>query len=145
MLNNINLCGRTTTDIELKTTPNGKSVASFKLAVDRDFSVNGERETDFIPIVVWGKTAEFASKYFTKGKMMVLSGRLQIRNYTDNDGNKRYVTEVVATNIYFCGSKSDNNSGNNSVDIENDPLPAFEEKLNEFNEVPDCSDDDLPF
>lgn len=144
MLNNITLCGRTTTDIELKTTQNERSVASFTLAVDRDFSKDGERETDFIPVVVWGKTAEFASKYFPKGKMMLLNGRLQVRSYTDKDGTQRKITEVVANNIYFCGSKS-GNSNNNSGEIENDPLNQVQDRLNEFADLGNADDDDLPF
>ena len=109
MLNHIDLMGRLTRDPELRRTGSGIAVASFSLAVDRDFGSRetGEKETDFIDIVAWRNTAEFVSKYFTKGRMAVVSGRLQIRNWTDKDGNKRRSAEVVADNIYFGDSKRD--------------------------------------
>ena len=110
MLNHIVLMGRLTRDPELRRTGSGTPVATFTLAVDRDFSSNretGERETDFIDIVTWRNTAEFVSKYFTKGRMAVVSGRLQIRNWNDKDGNKRRSAEVVADNCYFGDSKRD--------------------------------------
>ena len=108
MLNHIVLMGRLTRDPELRRTGSGIPVATFTLAVDRDFSNNretGEKETDFIDIVVWRNTAEFVSKYFTKGRMAVISGRLQIRNWNDKDGNKRRSAEVIADNVYFGDSK----------------------------------------
>lgn len=106
MLNHIVLMGRLTRDPELRRTQAGKAVASFSLAVDRDYkSESGERETDFIDIVAWGNTADFVSKYFSKGRMAVVSGRLQIRSWTDNNGNKRRAAEVVADNVYFGDSK----------------------------------------
>ena len=106
MLNKIILMGRLTRDPELRRTGSGTAVASFSLAVDRDFKTqDGERETDFIDIVAWRSTAEFASKYFTKGRMAVLEGRMQVCDWTDKDGNKRRSTEVVAENIYFGDSK----------------------------------------
>lgn len=113
MLNHIVLMGRLTRDPELRRTGSGIAVASFSLAVDRDFSSRetGERETDFIDIVAWRGTAEFVSKYFSKGRMAVVSGRLQIRNWNDKDGNKRRSAEVVADNVYFGDSKRDNDSG----------------------------------
>ena len=110
MLNHIVLMGRLTRDPELRRTGTGIPVATFTLAVDRDFGNNretGERETDFIDIVVWRNTAEFVSKYFTKGRMAVVSGRLQIRSWTDKDGNKRRTAEVVADNVYFGDSRRD--------------------------------------
>ena len=110
MLNHIVLMGRLTRDPELRRTGSGIAVASFSLAVDRDFGSsanNGEKETDFIDIVAWRNTAEFVSKYFTKGRMAVVSGRLQIRNWTDKEGNKRRSAEVVADNVYFGDSKRD--------------------------------------
>lgn len=111
MLNHIVLMGRLTRDPELRRTGSGIAVASFSLAVDRDFAAQGaEKETDFIDIVAWRNTAEFVSKYFTKGRMAVVSGRLQIRNWTDKEGNKRRSAEVVADNIYFGDSKRDNAS-----------------------------------
>ena len=104
MLNRIDLMGRLTADPELRRTNNGKAVTSFTLAVDRDF---GDKETDFIECVAWQNTAEFVSKYFTKGRMAVVSGRLQIRSWNDKDGNKRKTAEVVADNVYFGDSKKD--------------------------------------
>ena len=112
MLNRIILMGRLTRDPELRRTGSGTAVTSFSLAVDRDFkSQSGEKETDFIDIVAWRSTAEFVSKYFTKGRMAVVSGRLQIRNWQDKDGNKRRTAEVVADNVYFGDSKRDNADG----------------------------------
>lgn len=109
MLNHIVLMGRLTRDPELRRTSSGIAVASFSLAVDRDYAAQGaERETDFIDIVAWRNTAEFVSKYFSKGRMAVVSGRLQIRNWNDKEGNKRRSAEVVADNIYFGDSKRDN-------------------------------------
>ena len=109
MLNKIVLMGRLTRDPELRRTSSDIAVASFSIAVDRDFgkNENGERETDFIDIVAWRSTAEFVSKYFSKGRMAVVSGRLQIRNWNDRDGNKRRSAEVVADNVYFGDSKKD--------------------------------------
>ena len=107
MLNHITIMGRLTRDPELRRTGSGVAVASFTVAVDRDFgkNENGEKETDFIDCVAWRQTGEFVSKYFTKGSMAVVSGRLQIRGWTDKDGNKRRSAEVVADNVYFGESK----------------------------------------
>ena len=108
MLNHIVVMGRLTRDPELRYTQSQIPVASFTLAVDRDFGGRdgGERQTDFIDIVAWRSTAEFVSKYFTKGSMAAVSGRLQIRDWTDRDGNKRRSAEVVASNVYFGESKA---------------------------------------
>ena len=116
MLNHIVIMGRLTRDPELRRTGSGVAVASFTLAVDRDFAPKdgGERETDFIDCVAWRQTGEFVSKYFTKGRMAVVSGRLQIRGWTDKDGNKRRSAEVVADNVYFGDSRRDSESGNSS-------------------------------
>ena len=112
MLNHITIMGRLTKDVELRRTDSGVAVASFTVAVDRDFkSNNGEKETDFINCVAWKGTGEFVSKYFSKGKMAVVDGRLQMRNWTDKDGNKRTSAEVVANNVYFGDSKKED-SGN---------------------------------
>ena len=113
MLNHITIMGRLTREPELRRTGSGIAVASFTVAVDRDFSGRdgGERETDFIDCVAWRQTGEFVSKYFTKGSMIVVSGRLQIRNWTDKEGNKRRSAEVVADNCYFGESKR-NSEGN---------------------------------
>mgnify|MGYP000690558393 FL=1 len=133
MLNKIFLMGRLTRDPELRRTGSGLAVASFSLAVDRDFkSQSGEKETDFIDIVAWRNTAEFVSKYFTKGRMAVVEGRLQIRDWTDKEGNKRRSSEVVADSIYFGDSKKDTG------------MPAQSYSNNgSFSEVED--DGELPF
>ena len=116
MLNHIVIMGRLTRDPELRRTGSGVAVTSFSLAVDRDFAPKdgGERETDFIDCVAWRQTGEFVSKYFAKGRMAVVSGRLQIRSWTDKDGNKRRTAEVVADNVYFGDSKRDSEGGNSS-------------------------------
>jgi len=112
MLNKIILMGRLTRDPELRRTQSGTAVTSFSLAVDRDFkSQSGEKETDFIDIVAWRQTAEFVSKYFTKGRMAVVEGRLQLRDWTDRDGGKRRSAEVVAENVYFGDSRRDGPGG----------------------------------
>ena len=107
MLNRIIIMGRCTSDPELRRTGSGVAVANFCLAVDRDIAnkETGEKETDFIDCVAWRGTGEFVSKYFTKGSMAIVSGRLQIRNYTDKDNNKRRSAEVVADSVYFGDSK----------------------------------------
>ena len=130
MLNNVTLMGRLVADPELRTTPTGKSVATFRIAVDRSFSKNGNKEADFITIVAWNSTADFVSKYFSKGSMIAIQGRIQTRNYEDNNGNKRTAFEVVATEVSFCGSK------NESASAPTTPAPDFEE-------IPDT--EDLPF
>ena len=113
MLNKIFLMGRLTRDPELRHTQTGTAVASFSLAVDRDFRNrdSGEKGVDFIDVVAWRNTAEFVSKYFTKGRMAVVEGRLQIRDWTDREGGKRRSAEVVADNIYFGDSKRDGETG----------------------------------
>lgn len=128
MLNKVIIMGRLTRNPELRHTQGGKAVASFTLAVDRDFDKN---TTDFIDVVCWGNTADFVSSYFTKGRAAVVSGRLQIRDWTDRDGNKRKAAEVVADNVYFADSKRESA----------DPLEQFT-KDNQFVEV---DDDDMPF
>ena len=132
MLNRITIMGRLTRDPELRRTGSGIAVASFTLAVDRDFSSkdSGEKETDFIDCVALRQTGEFVSKYFSKGRMAVVSGRLQIRNWEDNDGNKRRTAEVVADNVYFGDSKKDNApstyNGNFAVLTDNDSDLPFD-------------------
>lgn len=113
MLNRIILMGRLTRDPELRHTQTGTPVASFSLAVDRDFKdkSTGEKATDFIDIVAWRSTAEFVSRFFTKGRLAVVEGRLQLRDWTDRDGNKRRSAEVVADNVYFGDSKRDVEGG----------------------------------
>ena len=105
--------GRLTRDPELRRTGSGTAVTSFSLACDRDFkSQSGEKETDFIEVVAWKNTAEFVSKYFSKGRMAVVEGRLQIRDWTDKAGNKRTTAEVVADNVYFADSKRSESNDN---------------------------------
>ena len=127
MLNHITLMGRLVRDPELRRTGTGVAVASFTVAVDRDFSGRdgGERETDFIDCVAWRQTGEFVSKYFTKGSMIVVSGRLQIRNWTDKDGNKRRSAEVVADNVYFGDSKRDGEGGSFGGNTYGAAAPSF--------------------
>ena len=115
MLNHITVMGRMVRDPELRRTGSGVAVASFTVAVDRDFANNGEKETDFIDCVAWRQLGEFVDKYFPKGKMAVVSGRLQIRSWTDKDGNKRRTAEIVAENVYFGDSKNDSTSQNNAT------------------------------
>lgn len=113
MLNHIVVMGRLARDPELRQTQNGTPVASFTLAVDRDFKdkATGERATDWINVVAWRQTGEFVSRYFTKGRMAVVEGRLQIRDWTDKEGNKRQTAEVVAENVYFGDSKQSSSEG----------------------------------
>ena len=116
MLNHITIMGRLTRDPELRRTGSGVAVASFSVAVERDFGSreSGERETDFIDCVAWRSTGEFVSKYFTKGSMIVVSGRLQIRSWNDKEGNKRRSAEVVADNVYFGESRRGGSEGNSA-------------------------------
>ena len=109
MLNHITIMGRLTRDPELRKTGTGVSVASFTIACDRDFAdkVTNQKETDFIDIVAWKNTADFVSKFFSKGRMAVVSGRLQIRSWNDKDGNKRKTAEIIADSVYFGDSKSE--------------------------------------
>jgi single-strand DNA-binding protein len=107
MLNHIVIMGRMTKDPEIRRTGTGTAVTSFTLACERDFASNGEKETDFIDCVAWKNTAEFVSKYFAKGRMAVVSGRLQIRVWNDKEGNKRRTAEILADNVYFGDSKSE--------------------------------------
>lgn len=133
MLNHVSIMGRLTKDVELRRTSSGTAVANFTLACDRDFSK--EKETDFIECVAWGKTGEFAQKYFSKGKMAIVAGRLQIRKWEDKNGNKRSTAEVVAENIYFGDSKSDTGMKYES---------AMASKTQDYA-VLDGDDDALPF
>ena len=119
MLNCITIMGRLTHDPELRRTGSGIAVASFTVAVDRDFAQDGKKETDFIDCVAWRQTGEFVSKYFRKGSMIVVKGRLQIRNWNDKDGNKRKTAEVVADNCYFGSTKSDSDGSNNTSGYSN--------------------------
>lgn len=129
MLNKIVLMGRLTRDPELRHTQSGNSVVSFTLACDRDYAAQGaEKETDFIDVVAWRNTAEFVDRYFAKGRMAVVSGRLQIRNWQDKEGNKRKTAEIVAESVYFGDSKRD-------VQSDSAAAPAS----TEFAQLPDAT------
>lgn len=105
MINRVVIQGRVCQDIELRQTPGGTMVTTFAVAVDRYAKAGEERKADFLDVVCWGKTAEFASRYFAKGQMLAIDGRLQTRNWEDKDGNKRKSTEIVADTLHFCGEK----------------------------------------
>lgn len=140
MLNHIVIMGRLTKDPELRTTQSGTPVTSFTLAVDRDFKSrdSGEKSVDFIDCVAWKQTAEFVSKYFAKGRMAVVEGRMQIREWKDKDGNNRRTAEVVAENVYFGDSKKDDGGSFGTT--------YAEQPVGGFTEVADGDDgDDLPF
>ena len=155
MLNHIVLMGRLTRDPELRYTGSNIPVATFRIAVDRDFGKgeNGERATDFIDIVAWRQTGEFVSKYFTKGSMAVVSGRLQMRDWTDRDGNKRTSAEVVADNVYVGESKKSRDDGNSYGSYGREPSRAaaptnhFEQTQPSggFTMMDDADDGELPF
>ena len=140
MLNHITIMGRLTKDPELRRTQSGTSVTSFSLAVDRDFkSQSGEKETDFIECVAWKNTAEFVSKYFQKGRMAVVSGRLQLRDWTDKEGTKRRSAEIIADNVYFADSKQDQKQ-ESKQDYFNSPHSIVNQEFAEIGE-----DENFPF
>lgn len=145
MLNRCIVQGRLTADPILRRTQNGTAVASFTLAVDRDFKdkATGEKTADFIDVVAWRNTGEFVSRYFTKGRMAVVEGRLQIRDWTDKDGNKRRTAEVVADNVYFGDSKRDGDSSYQGG-YSSGGYQAQEQPTNEFQELQD-NDGSYPF
>ncbi len=156
-MNNVVLVGRLTRDPELRTTPNGIATCQISIAVNGIPNQNGERTTDFINVVVWRRQAENVSKYCTKGSQVGIVGRIHTRSYDGNDGQRRYVTEVVADNVTFLGSSS-KNSGSSQY---SDPMPDYNQTGNQINEMPTTditddpfkdfgsevvlSDDDLPF
>lgn len=150
MLNKIIISGRLTRDPELRQTTTGTSVCSFSVAVDRDYAQpDGSRETDFVDVVAWKGTGEFVSKWFGKGDQIIVSGRLQIRDWTDRDGNKRRSTEIVAENVYFAGSKrSDSGSSRTPTPTYTDedaPPPAappldYNELASRFSSVVQVED-----
>jgi len=147
-MNQIVIMGRMTRDPELRQTPNGVPVASFTLAVDRGFTPRdgSERQADFIDVVAWRNTAEFVSKYFVKGQMAAVTGRLQIRDWTDKDGNKRRSAEVVAENIYFTESKKSREASFGPVESRDDFSLSFSAPVesSDFAEL-DMDDGELPF
>ena len=135
MLNHITIMGRLTKEPELRRTNTGKAVTSFTLAVDRDYAEKGaERETDFIECVAWGGTAEFIERNFQKGQLAAATGRLQIRDWMDKDGNRRKTAEVVVSNLYFAGAKNRDHAVEKPADIPTE---------NQFAVLPD--DEQLPF
>ncbi|MCD8342687.1 MAG: single-stranded DNA-binding protein [Clostridiales bacterium] len=164
MLNRVILQGRLVADPELRHTQNNIAVATYRIAVDRNYATrdaNGNRQTqaDFINIVSWRQSAEFVAKYFTKGRMILVEGQLQVRDYTDRDGNRRYVTEVVTDNINFCDSRRDNQSsggynqpsggygqsgGYGATAAPSSYAPQTAAPANEFAELND-DDGELPF
>lgn len=133
MLNQVVLLGRLTASPELRHTQSGVAVTTFRLAVDRDFKdKDGEKKADFLPVVCWRGTAEFVARYFSKGRLVAVCGRLQVREYTDKDGNKRSITEIVADNVYFGDAKREQKPldqddpyymGPGSYDAEDDEIP----------------------
>lgn len=147
MLNAVSLQGRLVRDPELRRTGSGKAVTSFTLACDRDFKnqQTGEKEVDFIDCVAFGPTAETVEKYFKKGQMAAATGRLQIRQYTDKNGQNRRIAEIIATGVYFCGSKENGYQASYGADSEyratayQAPAPAAN-----FTEL-DGEDEQLPF
>ena len=152
MLNKVVIMGRLARDPELRRTQSGIAVTSFRLACDRDYkSQSGEKATDWIDIVAWRQTAEFVSKYFTKGRMAIVEGRLQTRDWADKEGNKRTTVEVVADNVYFGDSKRDGQGGdyssNSYAPAYGAPMGGYSAPLggaSDFAEI-DEEDGDLPF
>ena len=137
MLNNVTLMGRLTADPELRMTTSGTSVTQFTVAVERDYVKSGEeRQTDFINVVVWGKTADFVTTYFHKGDMIAVVGSIQVRNYEDKNGNKRYATEVIADKVSFCGGKKEK-----STDAAEQPTFTVLPDANPFGD----DDNECPF
>ena len=137
MINNVTLIGRLTADPELRTTTTGKSVANFTIAVDRTYSKGGNKETDFINICCWESTADFVSKYFSKGSMIALRGEIQTRNYEDKNGNKRTAFEVLAKEVSFCGGKNETGPAPAQA------TPTYQASEPDFEEIE--VDEDLPF
>lgn len=140
MLNKIFVMGRLVRDPELRRTNSGTAVASFTLACDRDFKdkQSGEKATDFIDVVAWRQSAEFVSRYFTKGRMAIVEGRLQMRNWTDKEGNKRVSAEIVADNVYFGDSKKEEGDPYRATPAEQKQMESCFAELND-------EDGDLPF
>lgn len=141
MLNDVSLMGRLTADPELRRTPNGVSVTTFTIAVERTYTPQGqEKQADFIDIVAWRNTAEFVCKYFSKGRLIALNGSIQTRLYEDKEGHKRKAFEVVADNVFFCGDKAPAQA---SADISREAAPAFAQGQSDDYQI--CDDNaDLP-
>lgn len=147
MLNVAIIMGRLTAAPELRTTASGLSVTSFSVAVDRSYKAGEERQTDFINVVAWRQTAEFVSRYFQKGSMIAVRGRIQQRNYEDKNGNKRTAFEIVADEVSFCGSKAETGTGGarpGDQPARVQPAASFATGgADDFEEIP--ISDDLPF
>lgn len=140
MLNHIVIMGRLVRDPELRYLQNGTAVTSITLAVERDYGTKEDKQTDFIDVVAWRHTAEFIANYFTKGRMAVVSGRLQIRPWEDKEGNKRKATEVVASNVYFGDSKKEGQSQSSSA-----PYDDWAQLGREIEIDADADNDEIPF
>ena len=145
MLNFISVAGRLVRDPELRRTASGKAVTSFTLACDRDFKnqQTGEKEVDFLDCVAWGSTAETVGRYFRKGQMAMVTGRLQIRQYTDKNGQKHRYAEILVSSVYFCGSKESGTQAS-SGDDNGYSAPAYQAPAHAAN-FAELEDDDLPF
>lgn len=135
MLNHITIMGRLTRDPELRRTNSGTAVASFTVAVERYFGKDGEKQTDFIDCVAWRQTGEFVSKYFSKGRMIVVDGRLELRDWTDKDGNKRRNAEINVSSAYFGDSKKDGAEGQQG---------SYQTPANDYQQITE-EDDDFPW
>lgn len=149
MINMVALMGRLTYEPELRSTPNGVSVLRFQIACDRNYQRSGQdRQADFIDCVAWRQTAEFISRFFHRGDMIAVEGTIQTSNYTDKDGNKRKQIEVLANNVSFCGSKSENGS-QGTQGAQNEQYTQGGMNIDyddaDFEEIVDDTDDDLPF
>lgn len=142
MLNKAIIMGRLTDNPELRKTPNDISVVSFTLAVERAYRSGADRVTDFLDVVAWRTTAEFVSKYFVKGQLVAVEGSIQVRSYTDKDGNKRRAWEIVADQVHFAESKRD--QGNAPATRSEQPASYSNADPGTFTELPD-DDNDLPF
>lgn len=147
MLNRVILIGRLTRDPELRYTPSGVAVTQFTLAVDRPFTnQGGEREADFLPIVTWRQLAETCANYLRKGRLTAVEGRVQVRNYENNEGKRVYVTEIIADNVRFLESNRNNTSSNNgSQERGNNSSRNSTDPFSDDGKPIDISDDDLPF
>lgn len=144
MLNNITIMGRLTRDPEIRRTQSGTAVASFSIACERDFGNNGERETDFFDCVAWKGTADFIGKYFTKGSMIVINGRLQSRSWTDKDGRNRRAVEILANNVYFGESKKPSETNTQPYSAPSYATPSRSAPESDFATIEE-DDAQLPF
>lgn len=146
MYNKITLMGRITHDLELKSTPSGNSVLSFAVAVERSYQAKGEeRKTDFFNCVAWRANADFISRFFSKGRMILIDGELQNRKYTDKNGAERYVTEIIVERAYFTGESGKPPQNNQNQTSGNEQPPAQAQEYTAADFVPSPTDDDYPF